>query len=130
MSPENPYAPPSDREQRSPDSTGLGAARGVARTVGTVILVAGLGVVGYGAVAFWCVPWLPPNGGPTGRLPSLYVVFAGIAASVVGLIVRDVRWAGPASSQAGSSRKGIPTSVGVLLLVAIVAGLIVAIALS
>lgn len=88
----NPYATPTAPDHQP---QGKGGCR-VAKALGTVMLLGSLIVMAYGAVAFWLIRWLPPNGGPTGRLPSLYVMGAGIIGAIVGLVVRDLRWAGAA----------------------------------
>jgi hypothetical protein len=119
----NPYATPTASDPKPPDSN-----RRIARGIGTAILAAGLVVLAYGAVAFWLVQSLPPNGGASGRLPSLYVMGVGILGAIIGMVVRDVRLAGPARQPDGSSRKGVPTSVGILILLAIVIAAIVVIA--
>jgi hypothetical protein len=83
---------------------------------GMAILGAGLAILAYGAVGFWLINTLPPNGGANGRLPSLYVMGAGMVVAVVGLVVRDIRAGG--ESQEGA-RRGIPASYGILGLLAI-----------
>ena len=79
------------------------------------VLATGLVVLAYGAVGFWIINTLPPNGGASGRLPSLYVMGAGIVLSVVGLVARDFR-DGRISQE---DTQGIPASYGILGLVAI-----------
>jgi len=51
----------------------------------------GVATSAYGAVAFWILHSLPPNGGGSGRLPSLYVLVGGMAAMLLGLVIRDLR---------------------------------------
>jgi len=72
---------------RSNPLTGKGLAK--LRTAGTVVLVLGAVVTAYAAVAFFLVNQLPPNGGFSGRLPSLYLLFAGMAGMFVGSVVRN-----------------------------------------
>ncbi len=60
------------------------------RMIGTVILLIGLAVTAYGAVAFFLVQSLPPNGGPNGRLPSVYILFGGMAGMFLGMVVRGL----------------------------------------
>ena len=96
----NPYATPTAGDQRPQDRKG----HRVARAIGTAILAAGLVVLTYGAVAFWLIKSLPPNGGSSGRLPSLYVIGAGIIAAIIGMAVRDLRWAGRAKKHDRSNR--------------------------
>lgn len=122
----NPYAPPTSEDDGPPKGPG----RRVAKTVGAVILAAGLICLLYGAVAFWLVQTLPPNGGPTGRLPSVYVMGTGMVIAMIGLAVRDLRLAGGAKQQDGTPSKGIPTGVGLLLIAAMVLALIIAVSLS
>lgn len=122
----NPYTSPSSCDNETQDRHGK--AGGAAKTIGAAIAVVGLAVLAYGAVAFWLLQFLPRNGGPNGRLPSLYVIFAGIAAVLVGMVVRGVRLPGNLRGGDDPSRKAIPTGIGMLLLVAIVIALIVAIA--
>ncbi len=117
----NPYAAPSAPDESPPS----GERRRVARAIGTAILAAGLVVLTYGAVAFWVIRSLPPNGGPSGRLPSLYVMGVGILAVIIGLAVRGSRSARQAEEPDGP--KTIPTSMGILVLLAMVIAAIVAI---
>ena len=93
--------------------------RGVSRKIGTAILVLGLLILTYGAVGFWLINTLPPNGGAYGRLPSLYVTGVGIVVSVVGLAARGLRFGREDNRSSEGSRKGIPTIYGILGLVAI-----------
>ena len=120
----NPYATPAAPDHQPQDGSG----RRLARAIGTAILAAGLVVLAYGAVAFWLIKSLPPNGGPNGRLPSLYMMGAGIIGAIIGMVVRDLRLAGRAKKHDGSPPKAIPTSVGMLVLLAIVIAVIVVIA--
>ena len=85
--------------------------QGVRKKYGTAILGAGIAVLAYGAVGFWIIKTLPPNGGPTGRLPSLYAMGGGILITIAGLVMRDYR--GGSKSQEGVRGK-IPTSYGIL----------------
>ena len=59
--------------------------------LGTGILLFGVVVLAYGAFAFFVNNNLPPNGAAQGRLPSLYLLFAGMAAMLVGTILRGLR---------------------------------------
>src|SRR5262245_25130696 len=88
--------------------------RDVRRKVGMGILAAGLAILAYGAVGFWVINALPPNGGASGRLPSIYIMGAGIVVAVVGLAVRDFRGG---KSQEGS-KQGIPAIYGIFGIVA------------
>jgi hypothetical protein len=91
----------------------------IVNATGTAILIAGLAVLIYGAVAFWIIPSLPPNDASS-RLPSLYVMGAGIITALVGLTFKSL--------QGKSTKKGaIPTSVGVLVLLAIIIAFFVAV---
>jgi len=47
-------------------------------------------VLAYGAIAFWVLPFLPPNSESEGRLPSLAVMGAGVLVTVVGLVLRSL----------------------------------------
>lgn len=77
----------------SPQSVGGKAAAGKsgAWKAGSAILLMGLALLVYGAIAFWVAPWLPPNGGPSGRLPSVYLLGAGVVVALAGMAVRDLR---------------------------------------
>lgn len=92
------------------------------KTPGGAILALGLLVLIYGVVACWLVPALPPNGGPNGRLPSLYVIGVGIVITIAGLAVRGGGHRG-GSDPAAPAPRGIPAAYGILILVAILAGL-------
>ncbi len=85
------------------------------RTIGTGILGVGLTLLSYGAVGCWLIKSLPPISLGSGRLPSLYVMGVGIVLTVIGLATRDLR----VSRSAGKSEKEIPTSYGVLGLLAL-----------
>ena len=114
MNADNPYEAPKDEvAARTP-------TRSVSRMIGTGVLVAGLAILAYGATAFWLINALPPNGGANGRLPSLYVMGAGISIAVVGLVARDLRLGRKDYQSTRVSRKGIPASYGILVLLAIV----------
>ena len=81
------------------------------------MLTAGLGLLAYGAIAFWLIQTLPPNGPGRGRLPSVYVMGAGIVIAFLGLIVRDLRIRRKTKD---ASPKGISTSFGILILLGMV----------
>ena len=120
MSDSNPYASPTEGKAATKSGSGW-------NKVGTAVLVVGLATLAYGAVAFWIVQSLPPNGGASGRLPSLYVMGAGIALSLLGLTALGFRWSGKENPTGDTPRKAIPTSVGILVLLAIIIAVIVAI---
>jgi hypothetical protein len=61
------------------------------RTAGKVILILGLIATGYGALDFFVIVSLPPNDPLNGRLPSLYLILAGIPAMLIGLFLGSVR---------------------------------------
>jgi hypothetical protein len=110
----NPYeSPSSDLSAQRP------SGQGSFNAIGTAILIAGLAVLIYGAVAFWIIPSLPPNDA-TSRLPSLYVMSAGIVTALVGLTFKGL--------QGKPTKKGaIPTSIGIIVLLAIVIAFFVAV---
>ena len=82
---DNPYQPP---EASSPaPQSGLP----LRVLIGRVVLGLGIAVSAYGALAFWVMKALPPNNPIEGRLPSLYVIFAGMGAMLVGLAFRTSR---------------------------------------
>jgi hypothetical protein len=103
-----------DNTSQAPDEN-----RRVSKILGTTILLAGLTILGYGAIAFWLIKSLPPNGGTTGRLPSLYVMGGGIVAVLIGLALRDLRLGKKPPHSATAQKKGIPAAYGVVLLVTI-----------
>jgi hypothetical protein len=113
MNADNPYEAPEDTV------AGSTPARHVSKIIGTCVLVAGSAILAYGATAFWLIKTLPPNGGANGRLPSLYVMGAGIVVAVLGLVARDLRVSRKEDRSAGVSRNGIPASYGILILLAI-----------
>jgi uncharacterized membrane protein len=88
--------------------------------VGTGILILGLLVLAYGAVAFWLINSLPPNGGAQGRLPSLYVMGGGIVGVLIGLAMRVQRSERGSSAAPRGAGDHIPTRYGIALLVGIV----------
>ncbi len=114
MNDENPYKTPEDIA--SPSSP----QRNLLKAAGTAVVFVGLAVLAYGAIAFWLINSLPPNGGANGRLPSLYVMGVGIIVVVIGLIARDLRLGRKSGGTADVPKKGIPTSYGVLLLLVLV----------
>ncbi|MEM8782298.1 MAG: hypothetical protein AAGE65_05505 [Planctomycetota bacterium] len=61
------------------------------KTVFTGLLLVSLLVAAYGCVAFFLMNDLPPNGGPQGRLPSLYVMLGGIGGMLVGTVGRNLK---------------------------------------
>lgn len=71
MSSSNPFDAPGQLEKLS------GTTGRLSQAVGTGILITGLMALAHGAVAFWLISSLPPNGGAQGRLPSLYVMGGG-----------------------------------------------------
>jgi hypothetical protein len=106
---ENPYQSPqadTAREARRNPKT-------ITTRIGTAILVLGLVALAYGAFTFWVMPSLPPNTAWSGRLPSLYCMGAGIFVTLIGLTLNSIQ---------SSTNKGatVPTSLGILVLVAIV----------
>jgi peptidoglycan/LPS O-acetylase OafA/YrhL len=113
MNTDNPYEPPSDLPTASTQT------RATAKVVGTVILLVGLAVLVYGAIAFWIVPSLPPNNISNGRLPSLYVMGLGILVAVVGLVARDLRSCRTRNGVSNQAKKEIPSSYGILLVIAV-----------
>jgi uncharacterized membrane protein len=60
------------------------------KSLGTVILMIGVSVSLYAAVAFFAMNDLPPNTDDS-RLPSLYLLFAGMLVMFVGTAVRSFR---------------------------------------
>jgi hypothetical protein len=65
--------------------------KSIARMIGTVIALAGVAALAYGGVAFWLMRSLPPNTVES-RLPSIYVMGAGIVVALAGLALPDFRW--------------------------------------
>src|SRR5438128_772211 len=103
----NPYESP--QSEATPPRT----PKTIATRIGTAILVIGLALLAYGAFTFWIMPLLPPNTAWSGRLPSLYCMGAGIFAALIGLTLNSLQ-ASP------GKRASVPTSLGILVLVAIV----------
>ncbi len=93
--------------------------RRVLQLTGKFVLVIGGLILAYAAAAFWLFNELPPNDAIHGRLPSLYLMGAGIVIVVVGLIASDQRVNRRDKSPNEGSRKVIPTSYGIIGLVAI-----------
>jgi len=82
---QNPYETP---QGNSPQP---GSRRPVRAVIGLTVCLIGAGISAYGAVAFWILNRLPPNDETSGRLPSLYVLFGGMALLLVGLTIRNLR---------------------------------------
>jgi len=57
----------------------------------TAVLIVTMLATAYGAVAFFLVQTLPPNGGTNGRLPSLYIMLGGIVGMLVGAAGRNFK---------------------------------------
>lgn len=66
------------------------SGRSLRAVVGLSIFLIGLAVLAYGAVAFWLLRMLPPNT-PSSRLPSLYILFAGMGITLFGQTLRSLR---------------------------------------
>jgi hypothetical protein len=62
----------------------------VLRGFGTVVLIIGAATTVYAAIAFFLIASLPPNNTET-RLPSLYLLFAGMLVLFTGIVVRNFR---------------------------------------
>ena len=60
----------------------------MARTIGIAILLVGAGVTAYAALAFSLINPLPPNSPTAGRLPSLWLMFGGMAGMLLGSVIR------------------------------------------
>jgi hypothetical protein len=119
----NPYQSPLGDEARK-QASGPAFLKGV----GTAVLVGGLATLAYGALAFWVFISLPPNGGASGRLPSLYMMGVGIAITLVGLTVRGLGAAGGTQTAgAHGAHKPIPAGIGIVVLVAIIIAVFVVI---
>lgn len=130
---ENPYQTPSSDPQapnpphQSSSKTGNSSGMGAVAKIGAGVLILGLMVLAYGAVGFWLINNLPPNGGAQGRLPSLYVMGIGIVLSTIGLSIRGFRLSQNDNEASRGASKGVPSSVGILILIAIlvVAGFVI-----
>jgi hypothetical protein len=61
------------------------------RKFGNGILLISAIVAVYGALAFFLITSLPPNGEAYGRLPSLYILFGGISGMLVGIAFGGLR---------------------------------------
>lgn len=86
MTTENPYESPSEHFTNGRPRQGF-------KKLGTILLVVGIASLAYGAIGFWVVKSLPPNGA-SGRLPSVYVMGVGIVITLVGSTIRDFRVSG------------------------------------
>jgi hypothetical protein len=60
------------------------------RKSGNLVFVVGAAITAYAAVAVFVRQDLPPNNG-AGRLPSLYLLFGGMAILFVGTVIRNFR---------------------------------------
>ncbi len=110
MSDSNPYETQAGSTSTSPAKTGLSL-------LGRLVLGVGLIALGYGGVAFWLLTNLPPNTTDS-RLPSLYVMGAGVVVTLVGLVLRGIA----VPNKTDSGRTGVPSWLGILILLAILAG--------
>ena len=88
---ENPYRAPETPQESAHSGPPVKAVTTTIQKIGTAILLVGVIVEAYGAVAFFINTSLPPNGGASSRLPSLYVLFVGMGAMLLGVIVRGIR---------------------------------------
>jgi hypothetical protein len=61
------------------------------RKFGNGILWISVVVAAYGALAFFLITSLPPNGEAHGRLPSLYILFGGISGMFMGIAFGGLR---------------------------------------
>lgn len=93
---------------------------GMVANLGTTILLVGLAALAYGAFTFWIMPLLSPNTAWSGRLPSLYCMGAGIFTALIGLTLRSLQ-------PSPTKKATVPTSVGILVIVAIVIAFFVAV---
>ena len=66
----------------------------MARKIGNAILAVAAIATAYGALAFFALTDLPPNGGVSGRLPSLYIMLGGMGGMLIGSVARDLRLSG------------------------------------
>lgn len=107
-------------ETSEPHENGSPTLRG---KIGLLVLGVGLVVLAYGAVAFWVMPSLPPNGGASGRLPSLYLMGGGIVSVVLGLAIRGLNTNGQGDTQK-TGKGSVSPLVGILILFAILAAFI------
>jgi hypothetical protein len=112
---ENPYQSP----QSGASTPARRNPKPIATTIGTAILAIGLLLLGYGAFTFWIMPSLPPNNAWS-RLPSLYCMGAGVFAALIGLTLNSLQ-------SSPGKRASVPTSLGILILVAIVIAFFVAV---
>lgn len=108
-----------DNLQPKPPSQPSNPKPGVLRKIGTAVFAVGLLILADGAVGFWLINALPPNGGASGRLPSLYILGAGMIVTLLGLALRGIPSAWQKDPTDPASKKSIPTSYGLLLILTI-----------
>lgn len=121
METNNPYESPEE------DSLPSGPGRSALRDTGTGLLCLGLGLLVYGALGFWVFQTLPPNGGASGRLPSIYVMGSGILALLIGSGLRGMAGKVTGPETVGDSKPQVPTWIGVLVLLGILVTILVVI---
>ncbi|WP_461505859.1 hypothetical protein [Rhodopirellula baltica] len=112
MTQHQPYESPSvPTESAAPSKSLLGK-------IATGVLTLGLMVLAYGAIAFWVLPFLPPNSESEGRLPSLTVMGVGVLVTVVGLVLRSLTTSKDPEPNVNQPKK-IPAMYGVAILLGI-----------
>jgi hypothetical protein len=106
----NPY--------EGPESDNL--SEGLAKKIGTFVATAGVLILGYGALASFVIPTLPPNAAHTGRMNSIYLMAIGAALSLSGLALRDLRLGRKKQRSSSSYTREISTGFGLLVIVSVV----------
>jgi hypothetical protein len=61
------------------------------KKLGAVILWLGVVCTAYGALVFFWLHDLPPNSPSSGRLHSIYLMFAGMGVMLVGAFMRNFK---------------------------------------
>jgi hypothetical protein len=92
----------------------------LAAKFGRAILAIGLIALAYGVLTFWFFPSLPLSSRWSGRLPSIYAMGIGIFAALIGLTLNSLK--GPSKT-----KPAIPSSVGILIIVALIIAFFVAV---
>lgn len=124
MSPENEESP-----YRSPSAENVADSKNEMRKAirSNMLLFAGLIALGYGAIAFWFYPSLPPYDGIDGRLSSLYLMGGGAFFALAGAGLKGLLSSKAHGTSAAPKKHEVPTVVGIVLMLGLLLAFFLAI---